>query len=74
MRASSDTIGYDYDTGGFYDEMFGPGGQPRSGAVALIQMMAALQPGELLRRQQAAEQTLLNFVQRAGCRYYLGQQ
>ncbi|MDH3605176.1 MAG: circularly permuted type 2 ATP-grasp protein [Candidatus Tectomicrobia bacterium] len=49
-----------YENDGFYDEMFDAGGHPRPGAAALIQRIAVLEDGELLRRQQAAEQALLN--------------
>jgi uncharacterized circularly permuted ATP-grasp superfamily protein len=49
-----------YENDGFYDEMFDADCYPRSGALALIQRIAALEEGELLRRQQAAEQALLN--------------
>jgi uncharacterized circularly permuted ATP-grasp superfamily protein len=49
-----------YENDGFYDEMFDADRRPRSGAAALIQRIAALEEGELLRRQQAAEQALLN--------------
>ena len=49
-----------YENDGFYDEMFDASGHPRAGAAALIERIAALEEGELLRRQQAAEQALLN--------------
>jgi uncharacterized circularly permuted ATP-grasp superfamily protein len=49
-----------YDTGGFYDEMFLPGGQPRPGARLLEQKIESLSDGELLQRQQAAERALLH--------------
>jgi uncharacterized circularly permuted ATP-grasp superfamily protein len=49
-----------YENDGFYDEMFDADSRPRSGAAALIRRIAALEEGELLRRQQAAEQALLN--------------
>ncbi len=49
-----------YDTEGFYDEMFAPDGQPRPGAAPLIRRIETLPEGELVRRQQAAEQALLN--------------
>jgi uncharacterized circularly permuted ATP-grasp superfamily protein len=49
-----------YENDGFYDEMFDADSRPRAGAAALIQRIAALEEGELLRRQQAAEQALLN--------------
>jgi uncharacterized circularly permuted ATP-grasp superfamily protein len=49
-----------YDTGGFFDEMFLPGGQPRQGARLLEQKIESLSDGELLQRQQAAERALLH--------------
>ena len=49
-----------YDTNGFFDEMFEADGQPRAAARALVQFIEALPEGELLRRQQAAERALLN--------------
>src|SRR5216683_3577685 len=49
-----------YDTGGFFDEMFSPGGSPRSVADALVRVIDALPDGELLRRQRSAERALLN--------------
>jgi uncharacterized circularly permuted ATP-grasp superfamily protein len=51
---------FSYENDGFYDEMFDADGCPRAGAAALIQKIAALEEGELLRRQQAAEQALLH--------------
>ncbi|MBC8042577.1 MAG: circularly permuted type 2 ATP-grasp protein [Rhizobacter sp.] len=48
-----------YDTEGFYDEMFGAGGQPHPVAAALKQKIESLSAGELHRRQQAAEAALL---------------
>jgi uncharacterized circularly permuted ATP-grasp superfamily protein len=48
-----------YDTEGFYDEMLTADGQPRAGAALLVQRLAALPEGELLQRQRAAEQALL---------------
>ena len=49
----------DYDTGGFYDEMFTPEGLPRPGAEAVVNRFNSLPLEELKRRQQAAEKTLL---------------
>ena len=49
-----------YETGGFYDEMFDPDGEPRSGASTLSQFIDTLPDGELLRRQQSAERALLH--------------
>ena len=49
-----------YDTGGFHDEMFLPGGTPRPEARLLVDRIEGLPGGELLRRHQAAESALLN--------------
>ncbi len=49
-----------YSTDGFYDEMFDTGGRPRGGADALARRLASLSDGELVRRQKAADLTLLN--------------
>jgi uncharacterized circularly permuted ATP-grasp superfamily protein len=48
-----------YDTGGFFDEMFQPGGTPRPGVRLLKEKIECLPSGELLQRQEAAERTLL---------------
>ncbi|MGE3539789.1 MAG: circularly permuted type 2 ATP-grasp protein [Candidatus Tectimicrobiota bacterium] len=48
-----------YQTEGFFDELFAVDGCPRAGAALLVQRMNALPDGELLHRQRAAEQTLL---------------
>ena len=48
-----------YDLGGFYDEMFLPDGTPRAGATLLKEKLDSLPDGELLRRQNAAERSLL---------------
>ena len=48
-----------YDTEGFYDEMLAANGRPRAGAALLVQRIATLPAGELVRRQRAAEQALL---------------
>ena len=49
-----------YDTEGFFDEMFDANGHPRAGSTLLVQRINALPEGELLHRQQAAEQALLH--------------
>ena len=49
-----------YDTGGFFDEMFGDHQVPRPAAKALVHVIDALPDGELLRRQRSAERALLN--------------
>lgn len=50
----------DYDTVGFYDEMFADGGIPRPRAELLAARLLALSDGELGLRQRAADQALLN--------------
>lgn len=49
----------DYDTDGFFDEMFLPNGTPRQGAERLIERINDLPPGELRARQQSIESALL---------------
>ena len=49
----------DYDTGGFYDEMFDAAGQPRAEAQLLLDTISALGEGQLERCQQAAERILV---------------
>jgi len=51
---------HDYETGGFYDEVFGPGKEPRNSARTLVRNIETLPDGELKNRQTAAERTLLN--------------
>jgi uncharacterized circularly permuted ATP-grasp superfamily protein len=48
-----------YDTAGFFDEMFEADGHARAGSALLVQRIQALPAGELRRRQQSAEQALL---------------
>jgi uncharacterized circularly permuted ATP-grasp superfamily protein len=48
----------EYDTGGFFDEMFEAPGRPRDGAAVLAQRLAALGGEELVRRQRTAESAL----------------
>lgn len=50
----------EYDTAGFYDEIFVAGGQPRPGCRLLVERIEDLSAGELLGRQRAAETALLN--------------
>ena len=50
----------EYDTTGFYDEMFLEGGQARPRAELLASRLQMLSEGELTRRQRAADQALLN--------------
>jgi uncharacterized circularly permuted ATP-grasp superfamily protein len=48
-----------YDTGSFFDELFGEDGQPRAPARTLVRNIESLHEGELLTRQKAAERALL---------------
>jgi len=48
-----------YDTAGFYDELMAPDGTPREAARLLVERIHALPEDELLQRQAAAEQSLL---------------
>ena len=48
-----------YDTGGYFDEMFGDGNQARGGAAPLVQRLESMSDGELLERQASAERALL---------------
>lgn len=50
----------DYDTSGFYDEMFLPDGHPRPRAEGLASRLKLLADGELPRRQKVADTALLN--------------
>ena len=47
-----------YSTDGFYDEMFDAEGRPRPGARRFIERINSLDDGELIARQQAAEEAL----------------
>ncbi len=49
----------DYSTGGFYDEVFSPEGEPRPHARLLVETLENLPGGELLLRQRSAERLLL---------------
>jgi len=49
----------DYEVGAFYDEMFARTGQPHAAARPLLESVSSLEDGELLERQRAAEQELL---------------
>jgi len=48
-----------YQTDGFYDEMFDDGGQPRPEAKLLLDTIGSLGEGQLQRCQQAAERILV---------------
>ena len=50
----------DYETEGFYDEMFETGGRPRPRGELLARRLKSLSDGELQRRQKAADLALLN--------------
>ncbi len=48
-----------YETNGFYDEVFEAPGVPRPSAAPLIDKLKAMAPGDLLRQQKVAEAELL---------------
>ena len=48
-----------YDTGDFFDEMFGEDGRPRAAARPLARNIESLPEGELVNRQQAADLALV---------------
>ena len=48
-----------YETGGFFDEMFGEDGAPRAAARPLARNIQSLPPGELVHRQKAADRALV---------------
>jgi uncharacterized circularly permuted ATP-grasp superfamily protein len=50
---------FDYQTDGFYDELFDARGQPRAGARLLIEKINSLAAGELRQRQEEIERALL---------------
>ena len=50
----------EYETHGFYDEIFEAHGGPRPGSKLLVDRIEDLSEGELLRRQRAAESALMN--------------
>src|SRR5688572_15971311 len=59
-QSSSSVVTFaDYDTVGFYDELIAESGKPRKHARLLMRRLESLAPGELLRRQEAAERSLL---------------
>ena len=49
-----------YDPAPFYDEMFDPGGLPRTGCELLAKTLSVLPEADLLRRQRTAERSLLH--------------
>ncbi len=57
---SEEIVFSDYDTDGFFDEMFDDRGVPRPPASLLASRLKSLAAGELIRRQKAADTALLN--------------
>ena len=49
----------DYDLGGFFDEMIGENGRPRTSVRHLARNLEALPDGELIRRQKSADRALV---------------
>ncbi len=59
--ANHDPLGLgEYRSEGFFDELFDSTGAPRSGSRFLVNRLASLSPGELQRRQKAADHELLS--------------
>jgi len=58
--AAEELLFPEYDTSGFYDEMFDEQGRPRTRAEVLAWRLKSLSAGELPRRQKAADTALLN--------------
>ena len=52
----SESLGANYQSNGFYDEMLAPSGQPRPGYRLLFEQLNRLGPKELSRRQELAMQ------------------
>lgn len=50
----------DYQTDGFYDELFEQPGRVRQGASLLVDRIECLPPGDLQRRQRATEASMMN--------------
>jgi uncharacterized circularly permuted ATP-grasp superfamily protein len=50
---------FGYETGDFFDEMIGENGQPRAATRPLARNIESLPDGELVNRQQAADQALI---------------
>jgi uncharacterized circularly permuted ATP-grasp superfamily protein len=59
-RPGKDRPFLDYALGRPYDEMFQPDGTPRAHAEALLDTLTSLPAEELIRRQQACEQSFLH--------------
>jgi len=49
----------DYQTAGFFDEMFDDAGRPRSDCHALFQRIRSIPPDDLVRRQRAADRSMV---------------
>jgi uncharacterized circularly permuted ATP-grasp superfamily protein len=49
----------DYEVGDFYDEMFDESVQPRPDCLALYSRMQSISPDDLMRRQRAADRSML---------------
>ena len=65
MTLNDDSVGMDlrfsdYDTNGYYDELFQPDGRPWPRAELLAMRLKMLNSEELLHRQRAADQAMLN--------------
>ncbi len=54
------SLGANYQSNGFYDEMLAPSGQPRAGYGRLYELLNRLGPGELARRHDLAMQMFRN--------------
>jgi uncharacterized circularly permuted ATP-grasp superfamily protein len=50
----------DYETAGYYDELFEAGGKPRPASKLLVERIQDLSEGDLVRRQRAAEAALMS--------------
>ena len=58
--ASTESLGSNYQTNGFYDEMLAPSGQPRPGYRRLYELLNRLGPKELARRHDLAMEMFRN--------------
>ncbi len=58
-ESSPNALFANYDSGGFYDEMFTPDGQPREECVALFKRLAMMTNADIARRQFAAHRTMV---------------
>jgi uncharacterized circularly permuted ATP-grasp superfamily protein len=48
-----------YETAGFYDELFDDAGRPRAECEPLFERMRSMSPDDLIRRQRAADRSML---------------